>query len=129
MNKNVFYNILNIAQYAAFIVATILVLVFQFTASQTIMVLSLVFYVVAFAILTISEIIGVKELYLRLNSLPSSQETETLAPEEAQKQSGENIQNKSEEIKEIKGKIRWGYGKVAMCAIMSLFALLVLILF
>ena len=124
MNKNLFYNMLYVAQYAGFIAATILVLIFQFTASQTIMVLSLVLYVASFAILTISEIVGIKELYLKQAGLNGQTTTE-----DAPKSDGQEAPNNAEEAKEIKGKIRWGYAKAIMCAIMSLFALLVLILF
>ena len=129
MNKNLFYNILYFAQYAGFIIATILVLIFQFTASQTIMVLSLVLYVVSFAILTFSEVVGVKELYLKLNENKTSNENSTQPEINAEDKEAKSEKTKDEELKEIKGKIRWGYAKAIMCAIISVFALLVLILF
>ncbi|MBQ7579149.1 MAG: hypothetical protein IJT25_01305 [Clostridia bacterium] len=141
MNKNVFYNMLYIAEYVSFIIATILVLIFQFTATQIIMVLSLILYVVAFSTMAVSEGVGVKELYARLNNaeketnanseiLKEQPETELAIKA---KEESEKIENNSDSAKnlkqEIKSKIRWGYAKIVMCSILSVFALLVLILF
>lgn len=124
MNKNAFYNVLYVAEYVAFIAATILVLVFQFTASETIMVLSLVLYVVAFALLTFSEAVGINELTISLKERLKKEETKT------EQKAEENTSAENEPTtKEIKGKIRWAYAKTIMCGLMSVFALLVLILF
>jgi len=128
MNKNAFYNVLYVAEYVAFIAATILVLVFQFTASETIMVLSLVLYVVAFALLTFSEAVGINELTISLKERLKKEETKTEEKTEKNEEEKNNEEN-TLSAKEIKGKIRWAYAKTIMCGLMSIFALLVLILF
>ena len=128
MNKNAFYNVLYVAEYVAFIAATILVLVFQFTASETIMVLSLVLYVVAFALLTFSEAVGINELTISLKERLKKEETKTEEKTEKNEEEKNNEEN-TLSTKEIKSKIRWAYAKTIMCGLMSIFALLVLILF
>ena len=130
MNKNAFYSVLYVAEYVGFIAATILVLVFQFTADQTVMVLSLVLYVVAFALLTFSEAVGIKELMLTLKESKGKEAEASKEPSEKVEQKQESAETEKElTTSEIKGKIRWGYAKTIMCGLISLFALLVLILF
>ena len=146
MTKNVIYNIFYIAEYVAFILATIAVIVFQFTANEFLVICALVLYVIAFGIMTTNECIGVDYLKKSIKDLDEKfkasmaqnvsiaeevNETEMANLEgfEVSKMPNETTADYQKELKEIRKQINWGYTKILLCAAFCIFAFVVLILF
>lgn len=142
MSKNVLFNIFYVAEYVAFILATIAVIVFQFTASEYLVVSALILYVVAFGIMTTNECIGVQSLKKKLvnidivdenlkestindvNELNADNSTLNKASEE-----DKTVLKNNEKMQSIKKQIGWGYAKIIACAVFCIFSFVVLVLF
>ncbi len=144
MAKNVIYSVFYIAEYVTFMLATIAVIVFQFTANEFLVISALILYVIAFGIMTTNECLGVdalkkqlakedlKEADARLNSSQEivSEGLEIKINENDKTQNiDDNEKEKLEKMTAIKKQINWGYAKIILCGVFCIFSFVVLILF
>lgn len=140
MAKNVLYSVFYVAEYVAFMLATIAVIVFQFTANEFLVISALILYVIAFGIMTTNECLGVDALKKQLakednKNFASLNEVEIDATE-SEASEGLAIKNdeisgkeKLEKMTAIKKQINWGYVKIILCGLFCIFSFVVLILF
>ncbi|MBQ7452912.1 MAG: hypothetical protein IJS68_01445 [Clostridia bacterium] len=125
--KDLMYNIFYIGIYVAFALASIFVLVFEFTTLEFSIITALVLYVIAFGFLTVAECLGVIELKKKLKSEANAQDK--IEKSEDGDVLPEDVKTHAEAMEEIKTKINWGYVKVVLSALVCVFAFVVLVLF
>lgn len=109
-------NSLNIVEYVAFVLATIFVVVFQFTALPIFVVLALSIYTVAFLIVFAIAVIQCKEYFDKTRGvkIEKSKEKET---------------KDGDEIVDIKHEKAWAIIKAVASGLFAIFTLVVLILY
>lgn len=109
-------NGLNIAEYAGFILATIFVLVFQFTGLPIFVILALVLYTIAFLVVFAIAVIQCKEFFDATRNVKVV--------------NAKNVETKEdEEVVNIKHEKAWAIIKAVASGVFAIFTLIVLILY
>jgi len=109
-------NLLNIMEYVAFGLATILVVVFQFTGLSLFVTIGLVVYTVAFIILFTSGVIQCKELFDKSRGVVVTKKAEQEIEE-------------GKEVVNINTEKTWAIIKTVASGLFAIFTFVVLILF
>lgn len=107
---------LNFIEYGAFVLATIFVIVFQFTALPIFVVLSLSIYTLAFLIVFVIAVIQCKEYFDKTRGV----KIETTK---------EKTTKDGDEIVDIKSEKAWAIIKAIASGIFAIFTIVVLILY
>ena len=127
--KNLLYNILYVSIYVVFALATIFVLIFEFSALEFAVITALVLYVIAFGVLTVAQCLGVIELKKLLKQEAEAGDKKPQEPAEAENNGNQEVVAHAETLEETRKKITWGYVKAVLSAIVCVFAFVVLVLF
>lgn len=145
-------NLFFIGQFVAFILATIAAVVYLFLAIEMVVLIALVLYVVAFGMMSTSQLLEVeydKRIISKLENKKSSveeanaettninqteneqtiTETETNETEKTVKDSATGQVDVVDKMSEIKKRISWGYVRAGLCAALAALTFIVLVLF